>query len=55
MTTINPLGLDFPNVVKDLFFYISVYAVVGVVSVVSQYTGALRASHILCKLVPSLK
>jgi hypothetical protein len=51
-------GLDLPNPVKHPLFYIGVYAViglgialVGVVSVVAQYTGALRASRILFKWV----
>jgi hypothetical protein len=49
-------GFDLPNAVEHPFFYIGVYAgigsataLVGVMSVVAQYTGALRASRTLFK------
>jgi hypothetical protein len=55
-TTKKIFGFDLPNAVEHPFFYIGVYAgigtataLVGVMSVVAQYTGALRASRILFK------
>jgi hypothetical protein len=58
-TTTNKLfGFDLPNAVEHPLFYVGVYAtiglgtaLVGVVSVMAQYTGALRASRILFKWV----
>ncbi|KAF8220884.1 multidrug resistance-associated ABC transporter [Tricholoma matsutake] len=50
----NTFGIDLPSAVEHPLFYIGVYAIIGlsialagVVSVVAQYTGALRASRIL--------
>ena len=61
MSKNNTFGLDLPNVFEHPLFYISVYAMigltiafVGIVSVVAQYTGSLRASRILFKWVPIL-
>lgn len=47
-------GIDWPRALAHPFFYIGIYAgigllnvLVGVASMVAQYTGALRASRIL--------
>lgn len=56
----NTFGIDLPSAVEHPLFYIGVYAIIGlsialagVVSVVAQYTGALRASRILFRWVLS--
>jgi hypothetical protein len=61
MSKNNTFGLDLPNAIEHPMFYIGMYAIigfaialVGVVSVVAQYTGALRASRILFKWALSL-
>ena len=54
VATKGSFGIDWPSAVEHPLFYIGIYAViglanalVGIISVVAQYTGALRASRIL--------
>lgn len=51
-------GIEWPDALQHPLFYVGIYAAIGlmqalmnVVSVAAQYTGALRASRILFKWV----
>jgi len=51
-------GIDWPDAIQHPMFYVGIYAAIGlagalvsVLSVTAQYTGALRASRILFKYV----